>query len=46
MKNFITAVLTYHVVAATQFSSGLENGQQLETVQGGSLTISTEGKNY
>ncbi|SNR77251.1 Uncaracterized surface protein containing fasciclin (FAS1) repeats [Maribacter sedimenticola] len=40
-KALLTKVLTYHVVAgAAAFSTGLSNGQSIETVQGENVTIS------
>ncbi|WP_405383308.1 fasciclin domain-containing protein [Maribacter sp. LLG6340-A2] len=40
-KALLTKVLTYHVVAgAAAFSTGLSNGQAIETVQGENVTIS------
>jgi len=39
----LTAVLTYHVVAGKVMAADLEDGQEVETVQGGILTVSIDG---
>jgi uncharacterized surface protein with fasciclin (FAS1) repeats len=39
MKNDLTKVLTYHVVAGRLTSADLKDGQKLKTVQGQELTI-------
>ena len=38
-KESLTGILTYHVVAGEVFSSDLSDGQVIETVQGGTLTV-------
>ncbi len=46
-KDALTAVLTYHVVSGEVLSSALSNGQVIDTVQGGKLTVEiTDGKVY
>jgi uncharacterized surface protein with fasciclin (FAS1) repeats len=40
-KTQLTEVLTYHVVAGDVMSTDLENGMQIETLQGGNLSINT-----
>jgi uncharacterized surface protein with fasciclin (FAS1) repeats len=40
-KTQLTEVLTYHVVAGSVMSTDLENGMQVETLQGGNLSINT-----
>ena len=40
-KTQLTEVLTYHVVAGSVMSTDLENGMQIETLQGGNLSINT-----
>ena len=42
-KDALTKILTYHVVAGKVMSGDLSNGMEAETVQGGSVTIMTEG---
>jgi len=42
-KDQLTAVLTYHVVPGKVMSSDLSDGMMAETVQGGEVTIGTEG---
>lgn len=39
-KDQLTSILTYHVVANEVFSSDLEDGQVIETINGQSLTVS------
>src|SRR6056297_2754202 len=39
----LTAILTYHVVPGKVMSSDLSNDMSAETVQGGTVTIMTEG---
>ncbi len=39
----LTSILTYHVVPGAVMSGDLENGMEVETVQGETLTIMTEG---
>lgn len=43
-KEELAEVLTYHVVPGEVTSSELEDGQMLETVQGGMLEVSIEGE--
>lgn len=44
-KEALAAVLTYHVVSGEVLSSALSNGQVIDTVQGGKLTVEiTDGK--
>ena len=38
----LTSILTYHVVDGEVFSSDLTDGQVVETLQGGTLTVSIE----
>ncbi len=38
-KDTLTAILTYHVVAGEVLSSDLTDGQEVETVQGETLTV-------
>jgi uncharacterized surface protein with fasciclin (FAS1) repeats len=46
-KEALTSVLTYHVVAGKVLSSDLTNGQVIDTIQGGELTVEiTDGKVY
>ena len=40
-KTQLTEILTYHVVAGDVMSTDLENGMQVETLQGGNLSIDT-----
>ncbi|MDD1759257.1 MAG: fasciclin domain-containing protein [Methanothrix sp.] len=40
-KTQLTEVLTYHVVAGSVMSTDLEDGMQVETLQGGNLSINT-----
>lgn len=42
-KDQLTAILTYHVVPGKVMSSDLSNDMSAETVQGGTVTIMTEG---
>ncbi|HAV09258.1 MAG TPA: Nex18 symbiotically induced protein [Rhodobacteraceae bacterium] len=42
-KDKLVAVLTYHVVAGKVMSTDLSNGMKAATVQGGEITIMTEG---
>ncbi|UOY05635.1 fasciclin domain-containing protein [Muricauda sp. SCSIO 64092] len=43
-QDLLAAILAYHVVSGAAVTSGmLTNGQTIETVQGGTLTVSTEG---
>tara|TARA_R110000751_G_scaffold220432_1_gene323072 strand:- start:7336 stop:7929 length:594 start_codon:yes stop_codon:yes gene_type:complete len=42
-KDQLTAVLTYHVVPGKVMSSDLSNNMMAKTVQGGDVTIMTEG---
>jgi uncharacterized surface protein with fasciclin (FAS1) repeats len=42
-KDQLTDILTYHVVPGELKAADLEDGQELETVQGGTLTVSVEG---
>ncbi|BFP42364.1 hypothetical protein FGF1_32090 [Flavobacteriaceae bacterium GF1] len=43
-QDLLAAILSYHVVSGAAVTSGmLTNGQTIETVQGGTLTVSTEG---
>ena len=42
-KDQLVAVLTYHVVPGKVMSSDLSNGMMAATVQGGEVTIMTEG---
>ena len=39
----LTAILTYHVIPGEVMSGDLTNGMEAETVQGGDVTIMTEG---
>ncbi|GGB05260.1 fasciclin domain-containing protein [Allosediminivita pacifica] len=39
----LTSIFTYHVVPDAVMSGDLENGMEVETVQGETLTIMTEG---
>jgi uncharacterized surface protein with fasciclin (FAS1) repeats len=44
-KDALTQVLTYHAVAAKALSGDLSDGQELTTVEGGTLTVGiTDGK--
>jgi uncharacterized surface protein with fasciclin (FAS1) repeats len=38
-KDTLTAILTYHVVAGEVLSGDLTDGQEVETVQGETLTV-------
>ncbi len=40
----LAEILTYHVVPGELTSSELSDGQKLETIQGGSLTVKIEGE--
>ena len=42
-KDQLTAILTYHVVPGKVMSGDLSNGMTAATVQGGEITIMTEG---
>lgn len=42
-KDKLTAILTYHVVPGKVMSTDLSNGMKAATVQGGEITIMTEG---
>ncbi|SHF63542.1 MULTISPECIES: fasciclin domain-containing protein [Litoreibacter] len=42
-KDQLTAILTYHVVAGKVMSGDLSDGMTAATVQGGEVTIKTEG---
>ncbi|TDT72943.1 putative surface protein with fasciclin (FAS1) repeats [Litoreibacter halocynthiae] len=42
-KDQLTAILTYHVVAGKVMSGDLTDGMTAATVQGGEVTIKTEG---
>ncbi len=43
-QDLLAAILAYHVVSGAAVTSDLlSNGQTIETVQGGTLTVSTEG---
>jgi uncharacterized surface protein with fasciclin (FAS1) repeats len=42
-KDKLVAILTYHVVAGKVMSTDLTNGMMAATVQGGEVTIMTEG---
>jgi uncharacterized surface protein with fasciclin (FAS1) repeats len=42
-KDQLTAILTYHVVPGKVMSGDLSNGMTAATVQGGDVTIMTEG---
>lgn len=42
-KDQLTAILTYHVVSGKVMSGDLSNNMMAPTVQGGDLTIMTEG---
>lgn len=44
-KNQLANVLTYHVVSGDVMSSDLSDGQAIETVQGGTLTVSIRDGN-
>ncbi|MEM8845581.1 MAG: fasciclin domain-containing protein, partial [Bacteroidota bacterium] len=44
LQNLLAVILQYHVIAGTAaFSDDLSDGQMLTTLQGSSLTVSTEG---
>lgn len=42
-RDQLTAILTYHVVPGAVMSGDLSNGMEATTVQGGDVTIMTEG---
>ena len=42
-KDKLVAILTYHVIAGKVMSTDLTNGMKAATVQGGEVTIMTEG---
>jgi uncharacterized surface protein with fasciclin (FAS1) repeats len=42
-KEKLTAILTYHVVPGKLMAADVVNSTQLQTVQGQSITVSTEG---
>ena len=42
-KDQLTAILTYHVVAGKVMAADLSDGQEVDTVQGGKLTVGIEG---
>jgi len=42
-KAQLTDILTYHVVPGELMAADLQDGQELETVQGGKLQVSVEG---
>ena len=42
-KDQLTSILTYHVVAGEVLAGDLTNGQEIKTVQGGTLKVSIEG---
>jgi uncharacterized surface protein with fasciclin (FAS1) repeats len=42
-KEKLTAILTYHVVPGKLMAADVANSTQLQTVQGQSITVSTEG---
>jgi uncharacterized surface protein with fasciclin (FAS1) repeats len=42
-KDKLTAILTYHVVPGKVMSTDLSNGMKAATVQGGEVTIMTDG---
>jgi uncharacterized surface protein with fasciclin (FAS1) repeats len=42
-KDKLTAILTYHVIPGKVMSTDLSNGMKAATVQGGEITIMTEG---
>lgn len=46
MKNKLTAVLTYHVIAGRYTSKDLKNGMKLKTVQGQEITINKKGNSW
>ncbi|MBK7233786.1 MAG: fasciclin domain-containing protein [Saprospiraceae bacterium] len=46
MKDKLTSVLTYHVVAGRYTSKDLMNGMQLKTVQGQKITITKNGNTW
>lgn len=44
LQNLLATILTYHVIPGTgALSSDLSDGQNLTTLQGGTLTVSTQG---
>ncbi|MEZ5183161.1 MAG: fasciclin domain-containing protein [Acidimicrobiales bacterium] len=42
-KDQLAAILTYHVVAGKVMAADLSDGQEVETVQGGILTVGIDG---
>lgn len=46
MKDKLTAVLTYHVVAGRYTSKDLKDGMKLKTVQGEEITINKKGNSW
>jgi len=42
-KDQLAAILTYHVVAGKVMAADLTDGQEIETVQGGTLTVGIDG---
>lgn len=42
-KDKLAAILTYHVVAGKVMAADLSDGQEVETVQGGTLTVGIDG---
>lgn len=46
MKDKLTGVLTYHVVAGKYTSKNLKNGMTLKTVQGEEITITKKGSTW
>jgi uncharacterized surface protein with fasciclin (FAS1) repeats len=42
-RDTLTAILTYHVVAGEVMAADLEDGQEIETVQGETLTVGIDG---
>lgn len=46
MKDKLTGVLTYHVVAGKYTSKDLKNGMTLKTVQGEEITITKKGSTW
>ena len=42
-KDQLAAILTYHVVAGKVMAADLSDGQEVETVQGGTLTVGIDG---
>ncbi|WP_375323957.1 fasciclin domain-containing protein [Flagellimonas sp. GZD32] len=43
LQDLLAVILTYHVVGAEAYSTDLSNGQNITTLQGSDVTISTEG---